>query len=305
LTLDRYADLVLAQTFRAPLSVEERDRLEAWARAQLGFARRFVYNHRGKKPHETFDRWHAPDAEALGEVVARELGVRFAIRARHRGLDPWLFLDLRAARRILRELSPGRSVLNLFAYTASAGITAAQAGASEVWNVDFSRTNLDVGRRHAELNDLSGRGIQGRAVAGDGDQLVWIVEDVFPVLWQLAGAPVKGRGAEREYQRFDARTFDLIFLDPPAWSKGPFGAVDIEHDYPSLFKPCVRIVGDGGRVIATNHAAAVSVEAWSLVLARTAEKAGRPVRGIEIVPPDKDFPSFDGRPPLKIAVVSF
>jgi len=225
--------------------------------------------------------------EPSAEHVCREAGASFAVRARHRGQDPWLFLDLRAGRRRLRELAPGRSVLNLFAYTCAAGVAAARAGASEVWNVDFSRSALEVGRRNAELNGVSMRFVQ---------------EDCLPVLRQLAGLPVKGRGSFRDYERFEPRTFDVVFLDPPAWAKGPFGAVDVERDYASLFKPALLATAPGGTVIATNHVASVVREDWASALGRCAEKAGRPLAGIELLGPDADFPSRDGNPPLKIAV---
>ena len=127
-------------------------------------------------------------------------------------------------------------------------------------------------------------------------------EDCLPVARQLADLPVKGRGSRREYARFEARTFDLVFLDPPAWSTGPFGAVDVERDYPSLFKPAWLATAPGGALIATNHAASVDREAWSGILVRCAEKGGRPIAELETLGPDEDFPSRDGRPPLKIAV---
>ncbi|MBL8747645.1 MAG: class I SAM-dependent rRNA methyltransferase, partial [Planctomycetes bacterium] len=37
-------------------------------------------------------------------------------------------------------------------------------------------------------------------------------------------------------------------------------------------------------------------------LRRSAAKAGRPLRSLEAVPVDADFPSFDGRPPLKVVL---
>ena len=38
------------------------------------------------------------------------------------------------------------------------------------------------------------------------------------------------------------------------------------------------------------------------VLKRCAAKAGRPLRSVQVLAPEADFPSFDGRHPLKIAV---
>lgn len=288
LSIDVYGRLALVQTFREPLADGELARIEAIVRTRVRRDAVLVWNHRADWPRETFEIRHAPGADALAEHVATEFGVKYAIRARHRGQDPWLFLDLRAGRRLLTELARGSRVLNLFAYTGSAGICAAVHGAREVWNVDFAKSSLDVARRHAELNEI------GPGVVRD------IHEDVLPVLRQLAGLPVKGRGSSRSYTRLEPRPFDVVVLDPPAWSKGPFGAVDVENDYPSLFKPALLACASGGRVLATNHVSRVSAEAWRATLSRTAEKCGRPLTALAILGPDADFPA--DVPALKIAV---
>ena len=291
LTVDRYGGLVLAQTFRDPLPPDGLGALEELLRKTLPYAFAFAYNHRGKKPAEPFEKWHRPAPEALREFVCREGGLKYLISARHRGIDPWLFLDLRAARRLVRGSSAGLSVLNLFAYTCGVGVCAADGGAAEVWNVDFARSALDVGRRNAELN----------AVPPERFRLV--EEDCLTAARQLAGLPVGGRyGQKRRYERFEPRSFDLVFLDPPAWAKGPLASVDLVRDYPSLFKPAVLAARPGGRVIAANNVASVGYAEWEEVLRRCAAKAGRPLRNVTRMLPDEDFPSFDANPPLKIAV---
>lgn len=291
LTVDRYGGLVLAQTFRDSLSPEEINALEETLRRALSWPFAFAYNHRGKKATEPFSKWHKPAPEALQDFICLEGGLQYVINARHRGIDPWLFLDLRAARRLVRGSSKGLSVLNLFSYTCGVGVCAAAGGASEVWNVDFARSSLDVGRRNAGLNGIA------------DERFRLVEEDCLTVVRQLAGLPVAGRyGQKRRYERFQPRAFDLVFLDPPAWAKGPLSAVDVAGDYQSMFKPAVLAAKAGGRVIATNHVAAVDYEDWTETLRRCAAKAGRPVKNIQPVPVDADFPSFDGRPPLKVAV---
>ncbi|MHB0995179.1 MAG: class I SAM-dependent rRNA methyltransferase [Elusimicrobiales bacterium] len=291
LTVDRYGALVLAQTFRDALAGPEVTELEAHLRAALAGPFAFAYNHRGKKAAEPFNKWHRPAPEALAEFTCREGGVKYLISARHRGIDPWLFLDLRAGRRLVRGTSKGLSVLNLFAYTCGVGVCAAAGGAAEVWNVDFASSSLEVGRRNAELNGIP------------AERFKLVEEDCLTVVRQLAGLDAGGRYCrKRRYQRFAPKAFDLVFLDPPAWAKGPLSAVDVVRDYPAMFKPAVLAAKPGGRVIACNHVAAVDYADWTAALQRCAAKAGRPVRNITPLQPDADFPSFDGKPPLKIAV---
>lgn len=291
LTIDRYGPLVLAQTFREALEPAEAGGLEEALRGVLPEPFHFAYNHRGKKHTEPFDKWHRPSPEALEELACLEGGVKFLVRARHRGIDPWLFLDLRAGRRFLRDSCKGLSVLNLFAYTCGAGVTAAAGGAAETWNIDFASSSLEVGRRNAELNGLS------------LEKFRLINEDCMTAVRQLAGLPPGGRyGHRRNYTRFGRRVFDVVFLDPPAWAKGSLGAVDVVRDYQALFKPALLAARPGGRVIATNHVASVNYDEWTETLRRCAFKAGYPLKGVERIAVDDDFPSFDGRPPLKVAV---
>ncbi len=56
-------------------------------------------------------------------------------------------------------------------------------------------------------------------------------------------------------------------------------------------------------MICCNNAAQVAREEWIDHLERSARKAGRPIRGVEWIAPESDFPSYDGRPPLKMALL--
>ncbi|HAR42462.1 MAG TPA: SAM-dependent methyltransferase [Bdellovibrionales bacterium] len=292
LTIDRYASLVLVQTFRDPLKSQEIELIRQVLSGTLQFPFSLAYNHRGKKATEAFDLWHQPDPETSKEVECSEFGTKFLVRARHFGIDPWLFLDLRAGRRFLRGACKGLSVLNLFSYTCSVGVSAAEAGASEVWNVDFSSSNLEVGRRNATLNNIPEK------------RFVTIEEDCLPIMRQLAGLPVGMRSSQRrKFKKVEKREFHLVVLDPPAWSKGPYGAVDVEGDYASLFKPAVLIARqNGGRILATNHVPGIELNGWIESLERCAAKAGRPLKSVQSILPDEDFPSFDGKPPLKMVI---
>lgn len=286
LTVDAYGPLILAQTFRRSFAPEEILDLASWMHELWDAPCTWAFKDRTSR---------GPKAPSMAgeedpvEVIVTELGARYWIRARHRGLDPWLFLDLRAGRRVLRTEAAGRSVLNLFAYTCSAGVLAALAGAAEVWNVDFAGSSLEVGRRNAELNQVSQR-------------MKFLQEDCLAVLRQCAGLPVQRRSLRLRFTVLQRRQFDVVMLDPPPLAKGPFGTVDVVNDYPSLFKPAWLSVADGGLLLATNNSAKVTAETFLEVLQRCAAKAGRPIRELQRIPVDPDFPSSDGQSPLKIVL---
>ncbi len=44
------------------------------------------------------------------------------------------------------------------------------------------------------------------------------------------GQPVQRRGKQFRFAKVEPRPFDVVFLDPPRWSKGPFGAVDVVRE---------------------------------------------------------------------------
>jgi 23S rRNA (cytosine1962-C5)-methyltransferase len=217
--------------------------------------------------------------------------VRFHIRARHRGQDPWLFLDLRAGRAVVQQLAAGKRVLNLFAYTCGVGVVAAVGGARLAHNVDFARSALDVGLANATAN-------------GVADRCTVLQSDCLPVLRQLAGLPVQRRGKHVPFVKVAREPWDLVVLDPPRFAKGPFGTVDVVRDYPSLFKPALLALAPGGAILATNHVPTVTAADWHDVLRRCADKAGRPLRALQPIEVDADFPSFDRNPPLKMVLAS-
>ena len=95
----------------------------------------------------------------------------------------------------------------------------------------------------------------------------------------------------------------MVVLDPPRLATSPFGKVDVVADYQSLIKPALLCVKDGGKILATNNVAGVAADDWLQDLMRCADKAGRPICGVEWLKPETDFPSPDGNAPLKMVVL--
>jgi len=293
LTIDRYGDLLLIQSFHTALDGHDRAEIENfYAGALPGLTA--IYNDRSRT-NSRIGNPLPPDvlAEALKTREFHEMGIRYLVQARHGGQDPWLFLDMRAGRRRIMQEAAGKSVLNLFAYTCGIGIAAAMAGAAHVVNVDFAESNLKVGKDNARLNDLPIR-------------LRFVQSDAFAAMRQLAGIgqPKMVRGKLMPaFPKLDPRTFDLVFLDPPRYAKSPFGVVDIINDYAALMKLALLCTAEGGTLICCNNAAQISRDVWADQLVRCAKKAGRTIHDMEWITPEADFPSPDGQPPLKIALL--
>jgi 23S rRNA (cytosine1962-C5)-methyltransferase len=294
LTVDRYGNLLLVQSFHLPLALEDLAALEGYY-AVVSPGLTLIYNDRSRASSCILNEL-PPEQLAAAQLPrqAHEMGVTYLVQARHEGQDPWLFLDLRAGRRYVMQHVRDKSLLNLFAYTCGVGTAAAKAGARFVMNVDFAESSLAVGRNNAKLNELQFRPR-------------FVKSDAFAALRQLSGIgqPERVRGKRMPpFPKLDTQKFDMVFLDPPRYAKSPFGVVDLVVDYSALFKPALLCTADGGTLICCNNVAEVDRDAWLDLLQRSARKAGRPIRDVEWIVPEADFPSPDGKPPLKMVALA-
>ncbi len=286
-TIDIYGNLVLIQSFHVPLLTPEIAEIESFL-STTSFQISAV---------DFCDR-SSPGSKIKSSSLSspqnfwfQENGVELCYNSKHTGHDPLLFLDFRSTRRFLSQISQNQSVLNLFSYTCGAGVAAAVFGAIRVCNVDFAESALQYGRMNAQKNGVLGCS-------------EFVHSDFFTAARQMAGLKISKRGAARTipFRALPQQQFDIVLLDPPRFAKSPFGTVDLINDYQSLFKPALLVTKPGGVLICTNNVAKVKKDEWELVLLRCAEKAGAPLEKIDFILPDADFPSFDGNPPLKVAV---
>ncbi len=141
-------------------------------------------------------------------------------------LDSGLFLDHRPLRQRIFQQAKGKRFLNLFAYTGSATIHAAVAGAGSTTTVDLSATYTNWTKMNLALNGLS---VEKHAVV-QGDCVAWLRES-------------KG-------------TFDMIFVDPPTFSntKKEKRVFDVQKDHLDLIKLAMsRLDASGVLFFSTNY----------------------------------------------------
>ena len=288
-TIDRYGDTLLFQTWRSDLNDDVVAQMADFIEDKLNH--RFYVLWVDRRNRGQAER-HVVGDEPPEQLTAMELGLTYRVDPIHRGIDPLLFLDFRAGRRKIRSASAGKKVLNFFSYTCGIGVSSLAGGAKEVLNVDFASHALSIGRANAKLNAFS------------ETQFQTLQDDAMLVLRQFSGLGVKGKAARRSFTPRSARLSDIVVLDPPRYAMSPFGTVDTVNDYQSLFKPALMCVKMGGQMLVTNNVASVELEAWLDSLRRCAEKVQREIREIEVITPDIDFPSLDGQHPLKMAWLS-
>lgn len=159
-----------------------------------------------------------------GEFVeVEEGGLKFLVNLTDY-LDTGLFLDHRAVRAKVRELAEGKCFLNLFAYTATASVYAADGGALETTSVDLSATYLEWASRNLALNGFS----------GSSHRLMQ-----FDAL---------------EFLQRDRGRYGLIFVDPPTFSNSKRADdFDVQRDHVKLLEACnERLTRDGVIVFSNN-----------------------------------------------------
>jgi 23S rRNA (guanine2445-N2)-methyltransferase / 23S rRNA (guanine2069-N7)-methyltransferase len=226
--IDLYERFVQVQEYEAPSSIDPekaarrlRDLLTVLPEV-IGVepSHVFVKTRRHRSGSQQYDRHD--DRQHFFEV--REGGHVFLINLTDY-VDTGLFLDHRPLRALVGELASGRDVLNLFCYTASASVYAAQNGARSTTSVDLSNTYLDWAARNFARNHIS----TGPHRLERADCLKWV--------------------------RQRSRLYGLIVVDPPTFSnsKRMEETFEVQRDHVALLQACARLLTDDGEILFSNH----------------------------------------------------
>lgn len=140
-------------------------------------------------------------------------------------LDTGIFLDHRPTRERIGRKAKEKHFLNLFAYTGTATVYAAAAGAATTTTIDLSQTYLKWAKRNMELNGLEGE--QHRFIRSDA--MHWLDRDIR-------------KGV----------TYDLVFVDPPTFSNSKLKGKktwSVARDYEALLEKVVSVLSPQGQAI--------------------------------------------------------
>lgn len=184
---------------------------------------------RGHKSHKEDEQYQKNDSQIAIEGLVQEQGQLFRVDLTSY-LDTGLFFDHRPLRATVRDTSSKKRVLNLFCYTGSFSVYAAQGNASYVESVDLSNTYLTWAKDNMKLNGFT-----------DKKKYDFTRADCQVFLQEKAVAAKGGKLAAEEL-------YDLIILDPPTFSnsKATNDVLDINRDWPQLVKDCLNILAPGG-----------------------------------------------------------
>ncbi len=193
------------------------------------------------------------------------------------GQKTGFYFDQRDNRQELAPYCVGKRVLDAFSYSGAFGIAAANAGAKEVVFVDSAHAALELAQANAELN-----GIADRTTCVEGDALALLAHE-------SPGGP-----------------FDVISIDPPAYARSKKHLPAALKAYEKLNALAMKALPKGGILASSSCSHHVSRETFVEMLRRSARKAERSARLIELRSQAKDHPVLLAMPEteyLKFAIL--
>ena len=178
-----------------------------------------------------YESAHVYGQEAPDFFTVLENGVLYQVFMND-GLMTGIFLDQHEVRRSLVDgLAMGKSLLNMFSYTAAFSVAAAMGGASQTTSVDLAKRSRELSQAHFQANGLS------------TDDHRFVVMDVFEYF---------------KYAKRKGLTYDVIVLDPPSFARNKKQTFSVAKDYHKLISQSLEILNPGGIIIASTNAANVS-----------------------------------------------
>ena len=178
-----------------------------------------------------YESAHVYGQEAPDFFTVLENGVLYQVFMND-GLMTGIFLDQHEVRGSLVDgLAMGKSLLNMFSYTAAFSVAAVIGGASQTTSVDLAKRSRELSQAHFQANGIS------------TDDHRFIVMDVFEYF---------------KYAKRKGLTYDVIVLDPPSFARNKKQTFSVAKDYHKLISQSLEILNPGGIIIASTNAANVS-----------------------------------------------
>ena len=180
-----------------------------------GWKKKNGHYHRSTKGGGEWEFFHLPEQ---WNIHYRELTFQLKpFSFKHTGLFPEQAVNWDWCAEKIHQAGRPVKVLNLFAYTGGATLSAAAAGAA-VTHVDASKGMVGWAKDNAAVSGLADRPIR------------WLVDDC-------------GKFVEREIRR--GNHYDAIIMDPPSYGRGPKGEIwKIEESVFPFVERCALLLSD-------------------------------------------------------------
>ncbi len=263
LTVDRFGDILVAQTLSIgierikpmlfPLIVrvlnEDGEGIKGLYERNDVAIRALEGMEQGKG---WFDIPGLPTPESTVTTIT-ENGIEYLVDVEN-GQKTGFFLDQKYNRLAVRRIAKDRKVLDCFTHTGSFALNAAAGGAAHVTAVDISESAVEMAKANAERNGLA-------------DRMDFVVADVFDLLGELL--------------REGKKPYDLIILDPPAFTKSRKTVQSAERGYREINSAALKLLPPGGYFATASCSHFMPTELFERMLDRAAFDAGVQLKQIE------------------------
>lgn len=248
LTVDCYGDYLVIQSGTLgvdrliPWFVEELRALKPACRGIYEKSLSLSRHQEGLKPREGI-LWGS-----LGQSIdILEYGIRFSVDI-VKGQKTGFFLDQREMRKLIRELSLEKRVLNTFSYTGGFSLAAAAGGALAVDSLDISQEALDLVEKNYHLNGFS------------FDKSHVIQMDAF------------------QFLRESPLQYDLVILDPPAFAKKRGDTIQACRGYKEINRQAISKMPSGSLLLTCSCSYPIDDKLFQQVVFQAAVEAQREVK---------------------------
>lgn len=166
-------------------------------------------------------------------IVFKEHGVNFSANV-IKGHKTGYFLDHRNNRKLVGELSKGKTVLDVFSYAGGFSVHALARGATSVTSLDISEQALQLALANGKLNSYKGT---HKIIAGDAFK-------------------------EMELLIINKQRFDVVIIDPPSFAKSEKEIVLALKKYKQLAQLGVKLTNKGGLLVLASCSSRVTSKAF-------------------------------------------
>ena len=173
------------------------------------------------------------------------------------------YLDQRKNRLRVRELAKDKDVLDCFSYTGGFTVNALAGGAKSVLSVDSSGDALALCKENITLNNLS------------ADKHTALEGDVFQLLRKF---------------RDEARSFDMIILDPPKFAPTAAQAEKAARGYKDINLLAFKLLRAGGLLVTFSCSGGIDAGLFQKIVAGAALDAGLDAQIVEHLSQGSDHP---------------
>lgn len=218
----------------------------------------------GMEQYKAFYHMEGLRDDLDGVVRITENGIQYDVDYIN-GQKTGFFLDQKYNRRAVAKIAAGKKVLDCFTHTGAFALNAAVT-AAHVTAVDISGTAIDMAKHNAALNGF--------------ENMDFVTANVFELLTE----------AEREHRR----DWDMIILDPPAFTKSRSTMHAAEHGYKEINLKAMKLLPRGGYLATCSCSHFMPDEQFRRMLYSAASDANVSLRQIECRQQAADHPILWG-----------